>query len=402
MNKLYFSRLRLFGLVVVIVLVTGCVGNNVTNISPTSPVTSTLSITPVGNSTSAAEAVSPTSDSTAEPADLEPVWEMRKTWTPANQIRAVLVDQSGDLWTGGPAGVVHWDLKTNTPTIYVIRGEPENTNVVALSQTSNGAVWSGTFGNGLARFDGTNWQAFTIKDGLPGNYIISQTITSQGELWFTAQKDQHRGDQDWVKSSHFLRFNGTNWITEEGIAFDRLVTLQDDSIVSVYNEPPIGAQFNSRIGIFDGQSWNDLGIYPGEWVDAITVAPDGVIWFATRDTIYRYENHIWKEITPPWAGIDFPEVSSIAVSKEGVAWFGFSQRAAFDIDPCGDRSDSNEERGVYRYDGKTWTHFTAEDGLVDNKICAITLDASGNVWFGSFDKGVSRFDGNDWTSYVIP
>jgi len=341
--------------------------------------------------------LSPTTD-----APTSSTWVRVNNWTPANQIRAVLVDQSGDLWTGGPAGVVHWDLKTNTSTIYVIHEELENTNVVALSQTSNGAVWSGTFGNGLARFDGTNWQAFTIKDGLPGNYIISQTITSQGELLFTAQKDQHRGDQDWVKSSHFLRFNGTNWITEEGIAFDRLVTLPDDSIVSVYNEPPIGAQFNSRIGIFDGQSWNDLGIYPSEWVDAITVAPDGVIWFATRDTIYRYENHIWKEITPPWAGIDFPEVSSIAVSKDGVAWFGFSHRATFDIDPCGDRSDFDEEHGIYRYDGKTWTPFTAENGLVDNKICAITLDASGNVWFGSFDKGVSRFDGHDWKTYVIP
>jgi len=309
----------------------------------------------------------------------------------------MLIDQSGDLWTGGQGGVVNWDLKINTPTVYAIRGESENTNVVALSQTSDGAIWAGTFGNGLARFDGSSWGTSTTKDGLPGNYIVAQTVTSLGELWFTTQKDNS------LEDSHFVHFDGTNWIIEKGIAFQRLVTLPDDSIVSVYNEPPVnGIYFNSRLGIFDGRSWNDLGIYPGEWADAITVAPDGVIWFATRDTVYRYENHIWKEIIPPWVGKDFTSVSSIAVSADNVAWFGFSRHVAFDIDPCGDRSDSDEERGVYRYDGKTWTHFTTEDGLIDNKICAITLDPSGNVWFGSFDKGVSRYDGQGWKSYVIP
>ena len=344
----------------------------------------------------------PTETSLTTDTPTPPTWVEVDHWTPANQIRTMFIDRSGDLWTGGPAGIVHWKLDTGKPTIYTIREGPENTNVIGLSQTSDGTIWAGTFGHGLARFDGANWQAFTLKDGLPGNYIVSQTITSQGDLWFTTQKDQHRGDKDWVESSHFVRFNGTNWITDEGIAFDHLVALPNDSIVAVYNEPPRGAQFYSQVGIFDGQSWNDMGVYPGEWVDAMTVAPDGVLWFATRDSVYRYENQIWKEITPPWAGQDFPWVSSIAISADGVAWFGFSGRAAFDIDPCGDRSDSYVERGVYRYDGKTWTHFTTEDGLVDNKICSITLDSSGNAWFGSFDNGVSHFDGHDWKTDVIP
>jgi ligand-binding sensor domain-containing protein len=301
------------------------------------------------------------------------------------------------LWTGGTEGVILWDLKINTPIVYAMSGGSENTNVIALSQTSDGAIWAGTFGNGLARFDGSSWRSFTTKDGLPGNYIVAQTVTSLGELWFTTQKDNS------LEDAHFAHFDGTNWIIEKGTAFQRLVTLPDDSIVGVYNAPPVGGiYFNSQLGVFDGQNWSDLGVYPGEWVDAITIAPDGVIWFATRDSVYRYENNIWEELIPPWAGRDFTPVSSMAVSTENVAWFGFSRYAAFDLDPCGSRSDSVEERGVYRYDGKTWTHFTTEDGLVDNKICAISLDLSGNVWFGSFDKGVSRFDGENWTSYIVP
>jgi ligand-binding sensor domain-containing protein len=92
----------------------------------------------------------------------------------------------------------------------------------------------------------------------------------------------------------------------------------------------------------------------------------------------------------------------MAVSKDNTLWVGFSRRIVFDLDTCGDRDEYDEEQGVYRYDGKWWMHFTTEDGLVDNKICAITIDANDNVYVGSYDKGVSRFDGHTWTSYVVP
>jgi streptogramin lyase len=108
------------------------------------------------------------------------------------------------------------------------------------------------------------------------------------------------------------------------------------------------------------------------------------------------------KIKSPLDNGDLPQTSSIAVSADGTAWFGFSIGAAEFNSKCGSRTDYAEEQGVDRYDGKTWTHFTTEDGLIDNKICAIIIDANDNVWFGSFDKGVSRFDGNTWTSYVIP
>jgi hypothetical protein len=388
MDKPSLARLQLFELVLAIALVTGCAQNN------NNPDTSSLLITPIASMTSIME-TSPTSDPTA--ISTESVWEIMENWSPANQIRVMLIDRSGDLWTGGPGGVVHWDLKTNTPTVYALRGNPQNTNVTALSQTTDGTIWVGTFGNGLARFDGSSWRTFTTEDGLPGNNIVAQTVTSLGELWFTTKKDNS------LEDAHFAHFDGTNWIIEQGTAFQHLATLPDDSLVGVYNPPPVGGiYFTSYPGIFDGQRWNDLGIYPGDWVDAITVAPDGVLWVAIGDTVHRYENSVWKELIPPWKGMDFTFVSSIAVSAENIAWFGFSRYAAFDLDPCGERSDSVEEVGVYRYDGKTWTHFTTEDGLIDNKICAISLDLSGNVWFGSYDKGVSRFNGETWTSYIVP
>ncbi|WP_276131646.1 ligand-binding sensor domain-containing protein [Polluticoccus soli] len=48
--------------------------------------------------------------------------------------------------------------------------------------------------------------------------------------------------------------------------------------------------------------------------------------------------------------------------------------------------------GVYRYDGKSFTQFTTNDGLSGNTVWSVLEDRSGNIWFGT-DNGASRFDG---------
>jgi ligand-binding sensor domain-containing protein len=59
--------------------------------------------------------------------------------------------------------------------------------------------------------------------------------------------------------------------------------------------------------------------------------------------------------------------------KAGNIWFG-----------------SNGE-GVYRYDGKTFTHFTVKDGLDNNIVYSILADKAGNIWVGT-KTGLNRYD----------
>jgi len=327
------------------------------------------------------------------------MWTVIDHWTPANQIRTMLVDRSGDLWAGGPGGVVHWDLDTGEPTVYATGVHSEYKNVVALVQAPEDAIWVGTFGNGIGIFDDTGWQSLTAENGLPGNYVNSLTITGTGEIWADIQKMQYPADDG--QEYHFGRFDRTKWIDEVGGGFTWVIASPTGSPVGAYNQPFLGYTFTSDIAMYDGQVWSQVAHFPYDYIDAITVAPDGVIWVATQNNIFQVVGRTLYKISPPWAGKYFPAVSSIAVAEDGTAWFGFSI-ASFLEYPCGSRSDVRDEQGVYRYDGKTWTHFTTDDGLVDNKICAIALDADGNAWFGSFDKGVSRFDGHTWESYVIP
>ena len=57
------------------------------------------------------------------------------------------------------------------------------------------------------------------------------------------------------------------------------------------------------------------------------------------------------------------------------------------------------DEGVSEFNGTTWTNYTAEDGLADNGVNSIAIDAQGNKWFGT-SAGVSKFDGTTWTTYT--
>ena len=56
-------------------------------------------------------------------------------------------------------------------------------------------------------------------------------------------------------------------------------------------------------------------------------------------------------------------------------------------------TDTNAPKAV------TWKTYTTGDGLLNNAVGSITIDASGNVWVG-YDNiaGISKFDGTAWTS----
>ncbi len=55
--------------------------------------------------------------------------------------------------------------------------------IVALEVGNDGAVWAGTWGGGLSRFDGESWQTYTVADGLPGNHVFMLHVDPEGRLW---------------------------------------------------------------------------------------------------------------------------------------------------------------------------------------------------------------------------
>jgi len=70
----------------------------------------------------------------------------------------------------------------------------------------------------------------------------------------------------------------------------------------------------------------------------------------------------------------YETVRSILEDSKGNTWFG------------------SWKEGVCRFDGKSLTYFTVEDGLSDNQIRSIREDRNGIIWFEG-GSGISGFDG---------
>ncbi len=84
--------------------------------------------------------------------------------------------------------------------------------IVALAIDNKGVVWCGTWGGGLARFDGTNWKNFTVADGLPANHVFMLATDDTNRLWIGTSNGLARQDED-----GFTVFNTSDGLFAENV-----------------------------------------------------------------------------------------------------------------------------------------------------------------------------------------
>ncbi|MFO1352079.1 MAG: two-component regulator propeller domain-containing protein [Gammaproteobacteria bacterium] len=73
--------------------------------------------------------------------------------------------------------------------------ESYNPNYVfAVHVAPDDTVWAGTWGGGVARFDGATWRNYTVADGLAGNIVYSIAQDRAGVLWFGTNHGLSRFD----------------------------------------------------------------------------------------------------------------------------------------------------------------------------------------------------------------
>ncbi len=68
--------------------------------------------------------------------------------------------------------------------------------IISLVVDRDGIVWCGTWGGGLARFDGEHWKNLTTADGLPSNHIFMLHLDDSGRLWAGTSGGLVRFDDD--------------------------------------------------------------------------------------------------------------------------------------------------------------------------------------------------------------
>ncbi|HXZ25563.1 MAG TPA: two-component regulator propeller domain-containing protein, partial [Nitrospiria bacterium] len=169
---------------------------------------------------------------------------------------------------------------------------------------------------------------------------------------------------------------------------------------------------------------------PDKWVYTLSLDQDNVLWFGTESGVSRFDGTTWTTFThKDGIGADvasdagsgtaqFPVGTTPPASNGGAEGgdydYGSSSSAHHHMNlekqNAGPNPNfiisslvDNQNRkwfgtwgaGVSRYDGKTWTTFTKEQGLGGNFVLRLALDPQGHVWVGT-DGGASWYDGAHW------
>ncbi|MFZ5862461.1 MAG: ligand-binding sensor domain-containing protein [Nitrospirota bacterium] len=289
------------------------------------------------------------------------------SWRVGALVRALAV-QGDAIWIGTTNGVMKFHIPTEKNRVYSTKDGLLSNVVLGITIAPDNAVWIGTYGGGLTRFDGkTKWTTYTpYGAGTTGDYRAPYQRYQRGE---------GIGDL-WVYQSMFTP-DGTLWAaTWKG-----------------------ASRFNGNT--FTTYSTGDGLI--DKWVYSMAMDRDKRFWFGTEGGVTMFDGRRWTSWThQDGLGADLPRASDNPAptapsphheqsEKAVVSDYNPNYVLATVIDHAQNKWFGTWGGGLTRFDGKHWVTYTTQDGLAGNVVGALAFDRKGVLWIGT-DAGVSRMD----------
>jgi ligand-binding sensor domain-containing protein len=303
------------------------------------------------------------------------------------------------------------------PKLTATQSLPKYGNVHCSLQDKAGNLWFGTTGNGVYKYDGKSFTQFTAKNGLNSNELYCILEDKDGKIWigtaaglvfydgktFTEIQIPLRKNMtpNKLRNEHtvfsimqaksgklwFATIDGvyiydgksfTPFIVNEGAGFlssnNNVEYILEDKAGNIW----FGGRVNKGVFRYDGKSITNLKPNGDNFAWPVLQDKNGNIWFSNWSGAYRYDGKSFTKID----GLSTSPINRIIEDKKGNLWFG------------------GGNRGICRYDGKTFTWFTTKDGLINNDVWSILEDRAGNIWVGTRNTSLFRYDGKTFTPFT--
>lgn len=211
-------------------------------------------------------------------------------------------------------------------TVHQIDGE-----IRGIYQDSKSNLWFASNGNGVYKFDGNAIVNFTEKHGLSSDYVWMVTEGKNGALWFKTN----------------LRPQDVNVLCKfDGIEFK---TIPTETLATKYD-------FQNNELLFDYY-------YDGKTLSKIELPHNSPI---QNDLNIKHHYDIYSSLEDSKMNVWFGTASAGICKYNGTTyeWYGNSElgaaiRCIFE-DKNGTIWAGNNGDGVFRFDGKNFTHFSKE------------------------------------------
>lgn len=279
-----------------------------------------------------------------------------------NTIWSIHEDRCGNLWIGTDGGGVC--RYTARSFKHFTAKDGLDDPVISVHEDVSRRLWVGTYTGGVCSFDGREFAFFRDKDNFSGT-VWSMLKDRHGNMWFG------------LESNGVFKYNGKeclHYTDKEGLA--------GNNTSCIYQAKNGELWFGGSGGAtkFDGRTFTRYtrkqGLC-GNNVKAITEDPDGNIIIGTTSGITKFADKRVFWYTDK-QGFPANNIKNLLTDKYGNLWIG------------------TIGKGLVKFDGKSFLHFTAECGLSDDNIRSIVednrraSDQDYGIWL-STDNGIDHF-----------
>jgi len=198
---------------------------------------------------------------------------------PATRIQSILAGSRGNVWIGTNKGLFVLDQSSSQPKLQPTLG---SSSVLSTFQDREGDVWVGTETSGLEIL---RQQNFRTVPGLSDHVITAITQASGGAMWVGTNGD---GLDRWQagKAQHFS--------TSNGLLSDIILALAPGTNDSVWVGTPDGL---NHIGSSKIETYTSADGLPDDLIRSLLVDDDGSLWIGTRRGLAHWQNNRFVTIT---------------------------------------------------------------------------------------------------------
>jgi ligand-binding sensor domain-containing protein len=363
---------------------------------------------------------------------------------PQSTVKVIRQTRDGYLWLATEAGLARFDGARFTVFDSTSTPEMRVSFINTITEDDKGALWIGTNGGGLLRYQDGSFTAYTV----PGSerQLVMAAAAARDGLWLAASGSGLLRMKDGALTPHPIGVEGlsSGWSVlhtdPEGGAW---VGTRAHGVVSIRAGQT--RQFTVREGLPDNLVWSladapDGGIWvgtdkglvhlardgrvasvlPGESIRALMEDREGCLWVGSNSGgLRRLHNGRWVQFT----GLSSQSVRSLHEDREGSLWVGTSdgglnrlRDGPFTTIGVPEGLSSDVTRSVYQHpDGTVWvgtrgagassikgetiSSLTTKAGLSDDTVVSFSTDREGALWLGTVRGGLNRWKDGKVTVY---
>lgn len=267
---------------------------------------------------------------------------------PGEHTTGWLQDQEGNFWVSlANAGIAR--LRPNHFEVLGGTGGLAASPAMSVCEDHAGALWVGTYGDGLYRWQKGVLTHFPIPAQTPGDFVFSVFPDARDQLWLSA------GLED-------AAVFGQGQLRPPPVAVHAIKCLLVDRQGRVWMGRKDGVDCWAEGRLSEWGSQNSPMAKP---VRVVVEDREGEIWMGADDAnIYHFSEGAPRAIPLP-ESTSHQAVWSLLADADGSLWVG------------------TVDAGLLHYEAGRFTRFTAKDGLPDDLICQILDDQRGNLWLGT-------------------